>query len=157
MKDIMWKIFWIVVAIGILYGIYSILPEYPHNVVKSIFQPLINEEAKQKISQIQNLKDIDLDDTYINILESNCNSSAWVYDKNKETLEEKVTFYGTGAYLNLKDIPNNNGLLYTSANVKVEFLINDELVDIIVYVSDYNEPCNEVVEEEVLKQLKNGN
>lgn len=48
MKGFLKVIIWIVILGAICFGVYMILPEYPQNFVKSVVQPMVNSQAKQK-------------------------------------------------------------------------------------------------------------
>lgn len=153
MKNIGKYFIWIVILALVLIGVYSVLPEYPHSVIKSVFQPTFDAVAKERVMQVQNLKNPELEVTYGNILANGSRSQAWVYEK-KET-EEIVTFYGRGAYINIKDIPDHDDYLYTSTNVKFEFIIQGgKLIDIKAYIGSNEQ--DEVIRATMLRQLYNG-
>ena len=137
-------IIWIIILIGVGFGVYKVVPEHPHNMIKSIFQPMIDVEAKTRIGQIKNLpvgvKGLD-GVTYEMALSKNTGMNCWAYDKevNKETgqvLSETVTFIGNGASVNMKDYNDYNGKLYTSGKVKFVFAITGNSVEITPYLDD---------------------
>ena len=55
MKKFLKTVLWIAIIVGVLFGIYYVLPEYPQNFVKSFVQPIVNSQAKMRIQQVQNL------------------------------------------------------------------------------------------------------
>lgn len=144
---------WIAILAVAGFLIYSILPEYPQSVIKGTFQPVVDTQAQVRIDQIKVLTNKDLKSTYGTILESHTKMPAWVYKQEGAT--ETVTFYGGGASLNLKDIPDHEDRLYTSCVVKVEFIINGNDVKINTYVEGNLE--DDVVKDIVFQQLLAGN
>jgi len=153
MKNIGKYLVWIAILAIVLVGGYAVLPEYPHNVIKAVFQPTFDAMAKERITQVQNLKNIDLEATYGNILNGSTRTEAWVYEKKES--EEVVTYYGRGAYINIKDIPEHDDYLYTSTNVKFEFVIQSgKLVDIRAYIGKNQQ--DEVIRATMLRQLYSG-
>ena len=137
MKQLLKVVVTIVILIAIGYGVYAFLPEYPHDFVKSFVQPIVDVEAKARITQVQNIpvgiKELD-GVTYKTALEKNNGSSCWVYDKDEATGQETVVFRGRGASINMKDYVDYEGKLYTSAEVKFEFIISGNTVEIIPYL-----------------------
>lgn len=135
MKQFLKVVIWIVIIGGICTGVYFILPEYPHNFVKSFVQPVIDSGAKARITQVQNLAVDGIDGaTYKMVLEKNTGMSCWVYDKDEATGVETVTYRGNGASVNMKDYTDYQGKLYTSCSVKFEFVITGNNVDIYPYL-----------------------
>lgn len=136
MKQFFKVVIWIVVIGAVLFGVYMVLPEYPQSFVKSIVQPLVDSQAKTRITQVKALTNKDLDNaTYQTILESKTKNACWVYEtKESEPGIEYVTFYGRGVSINLKDWADYSGKLSTSATVKIEFKIRGNSVDIYPYV-----------------------
>ncbi len=139
MKQLLKVIVAIVILIAVGYGVYLILPDYPHDFVKSVVQPIVDVEAKTRITQVQNMsvgiKELD-GVTYKTALEKNNGSNCWVYDKDETTGQETVVYRGNGAPVNMKDYSDYNGKLYTSASVKFEFIITGNSVEIIPYLND---------------------
>lgn len=135
MKGFVRVLIWIVVLVAICVGVYFVLPEYPQSVVKSLFQPMVDSEAKSMISQVQSLTNKDLDNaSYKTILEAKTKNPCWVYNKDKTTGEKSVVFFGRGVSINLKDWTDYQGVLSTSASVKIEFKISGRNVEILPYV-----------------------
>ena len=135
-------IIWIVIIAAVGFAVYKFVPEYPHNMMKSLVQPVIDVEAKTRISQIKNLsvgvKGLD-GVSYEMALSRNTGMNCWVYDKqvNESTgqiISEVVTFMGNGASINMKDYTDYEGKLYTSAQVKFEFSITGNSVEITPYI-----------------------
>lgn len=134
MKGFMKVVVWIVVVIAVAVGVYFILPEYPQSFVKSVFQPMTDAVAKSRIEEVQNIINKDLNGaSYKTILESKTKNPCWVYRK-EESGTEYVTFYGRGVSINLKEWEEYNGMLSTSASVKMEFEIAGGKVEIHPYV-----------------------
>lgn len=137
MKQFLKVVIWIVILGAVGYGIYMIVPEYPHDFIKSFVQPIINSQAKTRITQIQNLtigvKELD-GITYKVALEKNTGMSCWVYNKDEATGQESVVYRGNGASVNMKNYSDYNGKLYTSSEVKFEFIISGNNVEIIPYI-----------------------
>lgn len=129
-------IIWIVVLAAVCFGVYMVLPEFPKAVVTSIIQPITNSEAKARINQVKALTNRDLDNAnYETILESKTKSPTWIYEtRESEPGVEYVIFYGRGVSINLKDWEDYNGMLSTSASVKMEFKIVNGNVEILPYV-----------------------
>ncbi len=141
MKGFIKALVWILILVAVAVGVYFILPEYPQSSVKSIFQPMTDAVAKSKIEQVQNMLNKDFDNaSYKTILESKAKNPCWVYRKDETTGMEYVTFYGRGVQINLQDYAEYNGMLSTSASVKIEFEINGNKVDIHPYVDDFENP-----------------
>lgn len=135
MKGFVKVLIWIVVLAAICVGVYFVLPEYPQSMVKSIFQPMVDSEAKSMISQVQSLTNKDLDNaSYKTILEAKTKNPCWVYNKDETTGEQSVVFYGRGISINLKDWTDYEGVLSTSASIKMEFKISGRNVEILPYV-----------------------
>lgn len=135
-------IIWIVIIAAAGFAIYKFVPEYPHNMMKSLVQPVIDVEAKTRIDQIKNLsvgvKGLD-GVTYEMALSKNTGMNCWVYEKevNEATgqiVSEVVTFMGNGASVNMKDYNDYQGKLYTSCQVKFEFSITGNNVVITPYI-----------------------
>lgn len=166
MKGFLKVVVWIVVLAAVCVGVYFVLPEYPQNYVKSIFQPMIDANADMRINQVQSLTNKDLDKaTYKVILESKVKNPCWAYRKDETTGVEYVTFHGRGIQINLKEWSAYNGKLSTSATVKIEFQITDgKQVDIHPYVDGVLMEINDGkhVEEndkillEILRQMYTG-
>ena len=55
MKQFLKALLGIAIICGIGYGVYMIVPEYPHNIIKSVVQPIVDVEAKLRIEQVKNL------------------------------------------------------------------------------------------------------
>ena len=150
---------------GIVFGIYSVVPEHTHNFMKSFVQPVFNSTAKEMIKEVQELKNGDLNDaTYKEIVERNNGMTCWVYERNEGESVEHVIFYGKGASLNLKDYPDYNGLLTTSAQVKIDFQIDGNKVEIIPTIDgvkmykdglEYKD-ANETIRKDIMSQLLQG-
>lgn len=137
MKQFLKALLGIAIVCGIGYGIYMIVPEYPHNFIKSFVQPVVDVEAKLRIEQVKNL-DVNIKGlegvTYQAALEKNTGMSCWVYEKNEATGKEMVVYRGNGASVNMKDIADYGEKLYTSASVKFEFHIDGTKVEIIPFI-----------------------
>lgn len=137
MKQILKVLLAIVIICGVGYGVYMVVPEYPHNFIKSFVQPKIDVQAKLRIDQVKNL-DVNIKGlegvTYQAALEKNTGMSCWVYEKNETTGEEMVVYRGNGASVNMKDMNDYGGKLYTSASIKFEFHIDGSKVEIIPYI-----------------------
>lgn len=135
MKKFLKTVLWIVIIGGVLFGVYSVLPEYPQMFIKSFVQPVVNSQAKTRITQVQNLLADGVDGaTYKTVLEKNTGMSCWTYDKDETTGVEYVTYMGNGASVNMKDYHDYNGKLYTSCSVKFEFKITGSSVEIYPYL-----------------------
>lgn len=135
MKKFLKTVLWIVIVCGVLFGVYSVLPEYPQMFIKSFVQPVVNSQAKTRITQVQNLLADGVDGaTYKTVLEKNTGMSCWTYDKDETTGIEYVTYMGNGASVNMKDYQDYNGKLYTSCSVKFEFKITGSSVEIYPYL-----------------------
>jgi len=137
---------------AVLFGVYAILPEYPQSFMKSFVQPVVNSQAKTRISQVKALKNKDVDATYQDILEHYTNTSCWVYEQG--TGFETVTFYGKGASINIKEVPDHEDHLYTSTAVKFEFVITGNNVEIKAYIE--NNLQDEVIRDLMIRQLYAG-
>lgn len=142
MKQFLKVIVWILILGGIGYGIYYVLPEYPHNFVKSFVQPVVDSQAKTRIGQIQNFAVPKIDGiegaTYQMVLEKNTGMSCWVYeiDESKPGYEY-VIYYGKGAGINLKEYEKDFGSkMSTSAFVKFKFEIKDNKVNKVYPIID---------------------
>ena len=137
MKQFLKVVVWIIILGGVGFGVYMIMPEYPHDFVKSFVQPVIDSSAKTRIDQVKNLpigvKGLD-GVTYKMALTKNTGMNCWVYEKDETTGVETVTFRGNGASINMKDYTDYNGKLYTSCAVKFDFVITGNNVEIIPYL-----------------------
>lgn len=142
-------IIWIVVLIAVLAGVYLILPEYPKSVVKSVFQPVLNSQAKLRIDQVKSLENGDLKANYETILEGKVKTPTWVYESAGTV--EKVTFQGSGATINIKDVEDHEDFLYQGCVVKFEFVISGNKVDIYAYID--GELQDDVIKDFMLGQL----
>ncbi|MDE5863575.1 MAG: hypothetical protein K2H34_04430 [Lachnospiraceae bacterium] len=166
MKGFLKVVVWIVILGAILFGVYMVVPEYPHNFAKSIVQPIVDSTAKTKIGQVKALTNKDLDNaTYQAILEAKTKSKFWVYEtRDAEPGVEYVIFYGNGVTINLKDYEDYNGKLSTSASVKIEFKIVNNNVEIYPYVDDVlmniqdgaHVEQNDRIKRDILQQLYTG-
>lgn len=166
MKKFFKVVVWIVILGAVLFGVYTVLPEYPHNFAKSVIQPIIDSEAKTRITQVKALTNKDLNNaTYETILESEANTTCWVYEtREEEPGVEYVIFYGRGVSINLKDFVDYNGKLSTNAIVKIEFRIRGNNVDIYPYVDGTKMNIedgkhvdqNDQIKLEIFKQLYSG-
>lgn len=165
MKQFLKTIIWIAIIGVVGYGIYNVLPEYPHNFIKGVFQPHVDAQAEYRIGQIQNLTNADVNGvTYKTILEANTTMPTWVYEVGPNA-EEYVIFYGNGASLNLKDWEADyRGKLYTSCSIKVQFKIVGKSVDIYPYINgtlmylddvQYSEK-NKEIKKDIFQQLSTG-
>ncbi len=165
MKSFMKVLIWLVVLGAVCAGVYVVLPEYPQSCVKSAFQPHIDPQAKVRIDQVQALTNRDLNSaTYKTILEGKVKNPCWVYEFDETTGAEKVTFYGRGILINLKDWKDYDGKLSTSASVKMEFEIAGNKVEIHPYVDGKlmeindgkHDEQNDDLRLDLLSQLYNG-
>lgn len=152
MKQFMKVLIWVVILGAVVFGVYMVLPEYPQNFMKSFVQPVVNSQAKTRISQVKALRNEDVNATYQEILERYTNTSCWVYEQG--TGVEKVTFYGKGATINIKEVPDHEDHLYTSTAVKFEFIITGNNVNINAYIED--KPQDEVIRDLMIRQLYGG-
>lgn len=160
MKQLLKVLLAIVIICGVGYGVYMVVPEYPHNFIKSFVQPKIDVQAKLRIDQVKNL-DVNIKGlegiTYQAALEKNTGMSCWVYEKNETTGEEMVVYRGNGASINMKDYNDYNGKLYTSSTIKFEFHIDGTKVEVIPYIdgTEMNIKDGKHVEQnkEVLKMI----
>lgn len=155
MRQFLKVVIGIIILAGICFGVYTVLPEYPHNMVKSFVQPVMDKQAKVRIDEVKNLVNKDLEATYQKILESHTTSSFWIYDANEAAGTETVTFYAKGAHINIKDVPDHEDHLYTSCGVKFVFAISGKTVNITAYIE--KEAQDEVIKEVMFKQLLSGN
>ena len=145
-----------IIILGVIgFGVYTVLPEYPHDFVKSFVQPVVNSQAKERIKAVQNLYNQDVKAVYKDILEKHTKNRFWVYEINEGTGTETVTFYGSGAYINVSDIDNHDEMLYTSCQVKFEFVITGNKVEIFAYID--GEVQDDAVKELMIQQLLEGN
>lgn len=139
MKQFFKVVIGIVILVAVGYGIYMIVPDYPHDFIKSFVQPIIDSQAKTRISQVQNL-DVGIKGmegiTYKVALEKNTGMSCWVYNKDETTGAESVVYRGRGASVNMKNYGDYKGKLYTSGYIKFEFNISGNNVEIIPYIDD---------------------
>lgn len=169
MKGFLKAVAWILVLVGVLVGVYMVLPEYPQSFVKSIVQPIVDSNAKMRIDQVKALTNKDLDNqNYATILEAKTKNPCWSYRKDETTGYEYVTFFGRGLTINLKSFPDYGGLLSTSATVKIEFeIIGGSQVNIHPYVDgtlmEINNPADnknlesdKKIRLEILRQVYQG-
>lgn len=154
MKKFLKVLMWIVILGVVCFGIYTVLPNYPKNFVKSFVQPVVNSEAKARINAVKNLTNQDVEATYQKILETYTNTSFWVYEKNEVDGTETVSFYGKGAYINIKDVKDHDDMLYTSCAVRFDFVIKGNTVNINAYID--NVAQDDVIKEVMIKQLYEG-
>lgn len=137
MKQFLKVLIWIVILGGVGFGVYMILPEYPHDFIKSFVQPLVDSQAKTRITQVKNMqtgvKGMD-GVTYEMALSKNTGMNCWVYEKDETTGAEKVRFRGNGASINMKDYNDYQGKLYTSCAVQFDFDISGNNVEITPYL-----------------------
>lgn len=155
MKRVSKVVIWFLILFALLFGVYTVVPEYPHNLMKSIFQPIFDEMAKTRIDQVKNIKNNDVDAIYGDILGKNTRTQVWVYNKQNENGHESVCFYGRGAYINIKDVPDHDDYLYTSTSVKFEFEILDgKNVEIHAYIE--GKPQDDVIRDVMIRQLYTG-
>lgn len=152
MKQFMKVLIWIVILGAVLFGVYTLLPEYPQSFMKSFVQPVVDTQAKTRIEQVKALKNKDVDASYQEILEHYTNTSCWVYEQG--TGNEIVTFYGKGASINIKDVPNHEDHLYPNTAVKFEFVITGNNVEIKAYIEDNLQ--DETVRDLMINQLSAG-
>ena len=122
MKKIIKFIITILIVAAIGYGFYTLLPEYPQAMVKSIVQPYIDDVAKQKIFEQKNEKEKNTKTEYGVLLFDWGNTNIWVYENLEEENKEVVTFYTTGVSIDLGELPNNKEIFYSEASVKIEFI-----------------------------------
>lgn len=132
MRQFFKVLLWVVILGAISFCVYTVLPEYPQTFVKSFVQPVMNNQAKTRIEQVKNLKNQDVETTYRQILEGRTTTKCWAYEA--EDAIEKVVFFGKAKSINLKDIPDYDGLYYTSCTIKFEFVITGNEVNINAYV-----------------------
>ena len=158
MKGFM-KVLIVLVIVGILgFVVYSALPEYPHNKIRSYGQKQFQPETQVKIQETQALVNPSLDADYKTILESHTNSKVWVYDKDSTAGTEQVTFYGTGAVIDLKEVMAEDGAFYSDAKVKVVFLTDAEgKLSVDVYLNGEDTPVDKNIKSVIFTQLLNGN
>lgn len=166
MKNFLKVLIWVVIIGGVCFGIYSVLPEYPHNFVKSFIQPIIDSQAKSRITQVQNLAVEGMDNVnYKTVLEKNTGVSCWTYKKDEaEPGVEYVIYNGKGAAVNLKEYTDYNGKLSTSSVIKFEFKIVGSNVEIYPYVDGEimniqdgaHVDANKKIRSDILQQLYNG-
>lgn len=154
MKQFLKVVIGVVILVAICFGVYTVLPEYPHNMVKSFVQPVIDKQAKTRLTAVKNLVNKDLEATYQKILESHTTTYFWIYDADEATGTETVTFYAKGAHINIKDVPDHEDHLYTSCGVKFEFKISGTTVDITAYIE--NQAQDDVIKELMFRQLLSG-
>lgn len=154
MKGFFKVLVWILILGGVGFGVYAILPEYPHNLVKSIIQPYVDVQAKTRIAQVKALKNKDQDACYEDILEPHTRTQVWVYEPSDGTGREKVTFYGRGAFINIKELDGHDDYMYTSTTVKFEFLINGKNVTINAYIEGKLQ--DEAVRDLMIRELYTG-
>jgi hypothetical protein len=137
MKQFLKVLAGIAILCGVLYGVYMVVPEYPHDMIKSFVQPVFDVEAKLRIGQVKNL-DVNIKGlegiTYQRALEKNTGMNCWVYNKDEAAGTEEVVFRGNGASINMKDVKDYGGKLYTSGEVKFEFHIDGTKVEIIPFI-----------------------
>lgn len=152
------KILIIVVILGaILFGIYSILPEFSHNIIRSMYQEKFDNVARAKIQATQELTNPNLNQNYKTILETNTDLKGWVYDKGEDGSTETVTFYGNKVSLVLKEIPDHEDMIYDNTTVKVEFVTDaEENISVNLYLGNATTPVDDIVRSYVFAQLLNG-
>lgn len=147
----------IVILVGILFGVYAVLPEYSKNIVRSMYQKQFDSEAIAKIKMTQALENPNLKKDYKTILEAHTGTKGWVYDKAKDGSPEKVTFYGNKVSLVMKEIPDHDSMLYDNTTIKVEFITDAEgKVTVNMYLGDFKNPVEDVVRPFAFEQLLNG-
>lgn len=165
MKQFFKVVVWIVIIGAVFFGVYTVLPEYPQNFVKSVIQPFVDGTAKIRINQIKSLPNKDMNANYETILESKANTTCWVYEtREEEPGIEYVIFYGRGVAINLKEWADYQGKLSTSATVKIEFKIIGNNVDIYPYVDGVKMNIedgkhveqNDKIKLDIFKQLYSG-
>lgn len=169
MKKFFKVVIWIIILGAACFGIYKVLPEYPHNFVKSFVQPVVDSTAKMRIEQVQNLPVTDIEgvegQTYKTVLEKNTGMSCWVYEtREAEPGIEYVIYRGNGASMNLKDFADYKGMLATSAAVKYEFKISGNNVEIYPYIDGTlmhiedgkHVDANKAIKKSILTQLYSG-
>ena len=143
---------WVIILGLVVFGVYLILPEYPHNLMRSLVQPVIDTQAKVRIEQVQQLVNKELNANYKDILEGGTKTPCWVYDFDEITGAEAVTFYGTGATINIKDVEGVEDKFYTSSSVKFVFHITGNNVEKIEAQIDYKEQT-EAVKDFILSEF----
>jgi hypothetical protein len=138
-----------------MYVVYLILPERQQAQVWSLIQTKIDSEAKMEIYEIQQLKNKKLKMTYGEILERNLNSTAWIYKFTETPYEKMVIFYGTGATLDLRDLPNGKNIFCSNASIKVVFSTDiEDKTTITLFLN--NEEVEKDLKQIILEQLANG-
>jgi hypothetical protein len=151
MKKFLRTVVWLLILAAILFGVYMILPEYPQSYVKSLIQPHIDAQAKERIDQVKAIENKDVNATYESILEANTNTQCWVYEELTPGVE-KVTFYGKGAQISVQNVEGYEDHYYDkSCSVKFEFMINNGNVSISCYIND--ELQDDVIRKVVVQQL----
>lgn len=166
MKGFVKVLVWIIILAAVCFGVYMVLPEFPQAAVKSVVQPIIDSNAKMRIDQVKLLTNKDLNNTtYKAILESKTKNPSWVYvTKEEEPGVEYVIFYGRGVSINLKDWTDYQGMLSTSASVKIEFKITNGNVEILPYIDGNpmyikdgaHVEQNDKIKQDILNQLYSG-
>ena len=147
----------IVILVGILFGVYAIMPEFSKNIVRSMYQKQFDSEAIAKIKMTQSLENPNLKKDYKTILEAHTGTKGWVYDKAEDGQPEKVTFYGNKVSLVMKEIPDHGSMLFDNAAIKVEFITDAEgKVTVNMYLGDFKTPVDDVVRPYAFEQLLNG-
>lgn len=141
MKKVMGKVITVVVIIGILFGIYFLLPEYPKNCVKATVQKMVDKDAQARIEAVKQKQYEGVDNqTFDAILTKGTTSGCYTYTSALKSDDgaEHVYYYGKGASINLKDWPDyGGGLLYTDAVIKVDFKIKaGNNLEIVPYIDD---------------------
>ena len=147
----------IVILGAMLFGVYTILPEFSHNIIRAVYQDKFDDEARVKIKATQELTNPKLKKDYKTILETNTDTKGWVYDKAEDGSTETVTFYGNKVSLMLKEIPDHDDMLYDNTTIKVEFITNEKgEISVQVYIGTSSTPVDDVVKPYVFEQLLNG-
>ncbi|MBE5923029.1 MAG: hypothetical protein E7271_01000 [Lachnospiraceae bacterium] len=174
MKQFLKVLLGIAILCGVAFLIYSFVPEYPHNFMKSFIQPVIDTEAKLRIQQVKNIPAPDIEGVnYEQALAKNSGMNCWVYEKEyaegadkkvDKPISTKVVFRGNGASINIKDFTEYGGKLYTSAYVKIEFIINGTDVTIIPYIDNQkmyiddkkHKDANKAIRDSIIQQMYGG-
>lgn len=170
MKNALGKIVVILVCLGLLYFVYAFaLPEYPQSMVKGFIQPKINATAKTRIEEVQQAKCKEVDNLSYGQIFANVDGGCWIYETPEKSSDgaEHVIFYGRGVSVNLKDWQDyNEGLMYTSTSIKMDFIIRGNSFELVPYIDDFQNPLklydgkherdNDKVREDILDQIYNG-
>lgn len=129
----------IVVAIGFV--IYLALPEEQKMYIQGNIQYRTDDEAKEHVDRLRNIKVPNSDITFGKGLEKLCKSTAWYYEKGSGN-DWTVTFYGSKASIDM----TGEGIdaVYTNKPMRVVFSVrNDSEVDITIYVDGQRMNDNE--------------